>query len=130
MITYKFSLNLRDPPEIYTFDLELTPAQEDRPELIFTATICQAIRKKFQEESACAVRDYHLDLIISTWIEDIKEGYRDSSISLDLPLLIDCNIELIQEPGNQDLPSLLPANLGGIEPMNGVLPPLELIFQI
>jgi hypothetical protein len=129
MITYKFFLNLRDPPERYCFPLELTPVQEDNPESIFTASVRQAIQKKFQEDSSCAVRDNHLNQIINTWIEDIREGYRESSITLDLPLLIDCNIELIEETGNQELPSLFPPDLADIEPMMGVLPPLDLIFS-
>lgn len=129
MVTYKFSLKLRDPPEEYCFYLQPTPAQEDYPESIFTDAVRQAIRSKFQEDSSCAVRDYHLDRIVNTWIEDIREGYRESSIVLDLPLLIDCNIELIEETGNQELPSLFQPDLADIEPMMGVLPPLDLIFQ-
>lgn len=129
MVTYKFSLKLRDPPEEYCFYLQPTTAQEDNPESIFTVAIRQAIRQKFQEDSACAVRDYHLDRIVNTWIEDIRQGYRESSIVLDLPLLIDCNIELIEETGNQELPPLVQPNLADIEPMMGVLPPLDLIFQ-
>jgi hypothetical protein len=129
MITYKFFLNLRDPPERYSFLLELTPVQEDNPEGIFTVSVRQAIQKKFQEDSSCAVRDNHLNQIINAWIEDIREGYRESSITLDLPLLIDCNIELIEETGNQELPSLFPPDLADIEPMMGVLPPLDLIFS-
>jgi hypothetical protein len=129
MVAYKFSLNLRDPPEIYSFFLELTRAQEDNPTSIFTNEVRKAIQRKFQEESSCAVKDRHLNLIINTWIEDIQAGYRESSIALDIPLLMDGNIELIEETGNQDLPSLFPADLGGIEPTQGVLPPLDLIFQ-
>jgi len=129
MVTYKFSLNLRDSPEQYSFLLELTRTQENNPESIFTVIIRQAIRKKFQAESSCAVRDDHLDRIVSIWTEDIKRGYRESSIILDLSLLIDCNLERIKEAGNQDLPSLVPIDLLGIEPVGGVLPPLDLIFQ-
>jgi hypothetical protein len=129
MITYKFFLNLRDTPERYCFPLELTPVQEDNPEGIFTVSVRQAIQKKFQEDSSCAVRDNHLNQIINAWIEDIREGYRESSITLDLPLLIDCNIELIEETGNQELPSLFLPDLADIEPMMGVLPPLDLIFS-
>ena len=91
--------------------------------------IRQAMKNKFQTESSCAVREEHLDRIVSIWTEDIKQGYRSSSITLDLPLLIDCNIEQIEEAGNQDLPSLVPIDLVGIEPVGGVLPPLDLIFQ-
>jgi hypothetical protein len=128
MVAYKFSLNLRDSPDPYSFFMDLSHAQENNPESIFTSAVRQAIQQKFQEDSSCKIRDNHLNLIVNTWIQDIQEGYRESSLTLDLPLLIDSNIELIKETGNQDLPSLVPIDLVDIEPTNGLLPPLDIIF--
>jgi hypothetical protein len=128
MVAYKFTLNLRSPPESYSFILDLTPDREDNPEYAFDSTLREIIRRKFQDDSACAVRDRHLDEIIRVWTQDIKQGYRETSLTLDLPLLIDSNVDQIVEPGNQDLPSLLPAVSIDAEPNTGLPPPLDFIF--
>lgn len=129
MVVYKFFLSLKNSPERYDYPLDLTAAQEDNPEAIFTTEIRQAIRKHFQERSSCAIKENHLNQIITTWIEDIREGYRESVLTLDLPLLSDSNVEKIQDQGNQELPSLFPPDLSAIEPIGGMFPPLEGIFN-
>lgn len=62
--------------------------------------------------------------IIQTWKEDIKAGYRESKINLNLPLLIEANLEKIQDQGEYTIPDLVEPDLDGIEPCIGMLPPL------
>ena len=64
-----------------------------------------------------------------TWIEDIREGYRESTMTLDLPWQGESNVEQINEQGNQDFPYMINPELSGIEPRSGMLPPLETIFN-
>ena len=67
---------------------------------------------------------------MNTWIEDIKEGYRESSIVLDLPLLIESDIGQLNDQGYQEIPSLMSPEISEIEPSFGMLPPLEKIFNL
>ncbi|NET73193.1 MAG: hypothetical protein F6K62_20345, partial [Sphaerospermopsis sp. SIO1G2] len=109
----------------YTYSLDLTPNQEDDPKTIFTPEIRENLRNKLQEKSLCAIRDHHLNQIIQTWLEDIQEGFRNSNITLKLPLLIEANLEKLNETGNQNLPTIITPNLSNIEPTLGKLPPLD-----
>jgi hypothetical protein len=129
MVVYKFFLNLKNSPERYDYPLDLTADQENDPEAIFTKEIRQAIRKHFQARSSCSINDHRLNQIIAAWVEDIREGYRETVLTLDLPLLSESNLENIQDEGNQELPPLFTPDLGAIEPMEGMFPPLEDIFN-
>lgn len=74
------------------------------------------------------IKEQHLEHIIQVWIEDIKQGYRESKLTLYLPLLIESNIDQLQESGNQIIPQIVDPDLSGIEPSFGMLPPLSSIF--
>lgn len=130
MTKYTLTLNTQDSPsQGYEYSLDLTQEQEDNPQSIFTPNKCKEIQVNLQNQSLCAIQQHHLHQIISTWIEDIQLGYRDTSITLELPLLIEANIETIEEKGNQQLPPPFLPDLSGIEPTSGMLPPLEEIYQ-
>ena len=62
--------------------------------------------------------------MIKHWVQDIKEGYRDSLIKLDLPSLLLASIANLRETGNQEIPALIEPNISEIEPCIGMLPPL------
>ena len=129
MVGYKFWLKIKNVPHKYVYDLDLDSYQEDNPECIFTAEVRENLRNALQNQSLCAIKDKHLNQIISAWIEDIREGYRTSELTLDLPLLIESNVEQIQDEGNQHLPEMLSPEISAIEPQWGMLPPLGTIFQ-
>ncbi|MFM6372456.1 MAG: hypothetical protein ACKPGN_30260, partial [Dolichospermum sp.] len=103
----------------YTYALNLTYRQENFPEEIFTQEIRESLRTTLQNKSLCAIKEHHLNQIIQTWIQDIREGYRDSNLTLNLPLLIESSIEQLNESGNQDLPTVINPNLSEIEPIIG-----------
>jgi hypothetical protein len=87
------------------------------------------MRSKLQENSSYAIKNKHLDQMINYWIEDIAQGYRSTTIELDLPLLIEDKLVQLNDQGNQEKPEILPPDLSIIEPSFGVLPPLESIFN-
>lgn len=125
MVKYTIALKiLGSANENYSYSLSLTPQQEDRPEQIFTPEIRESMRNSLQKLSSCKIGDNHLNQMIRTWTEDIKEGYRNSTITLDLPLMVASNMANLQENGNQELPALIDPNLLEIEPSFGMLPPL------
>ena len=62
--------------------------------------------------------------MIQVWLEDIKEGYRLSSITMDLPHSIAENLQDVKDSGNQTLPLLIDPSLLDLEPRNGLLPSL------
>lgn len=124
MVNYTLGLKLKNSNEEYKYALLLTPQQENNPEQIFALDIRESMRKNLQMQSSCKINDFHLNQMIKTWIEDIKEGYRDSTITLDLPLLIAENISRLNETGNQEIPALIHPDLSSIEPCFGMLPPL------
>ena len=124
MVIYKFFLNIKGSQERYNYSLDFKPNQEDNPEQVFTTEIKESIRKTLQTKSSCAIKDKHLNQILTTWIQDIKEGYRESTITLDLPLLIESEIDKLQEFGNQELPEIIEPDISEIDPQFGALPPL------
>ena len=127
MVKYTFNLQVKNSPDQYTYTLDLTPNQEDMPEQIFTPAIKEDIRTTLQKLSLSAIKDHQLNNIIQTWVEDIKEGYRFSSLTLNLRLLIEENIDKLQETGNQEIPKIIDPDLSNIEPEFGMLPPLNFI---
>lgn len=124
MVKYKFSLKVKDSKDEYPYDLDLTPNQENNPEQIFTPEKRENIRITLQNKSLCTIKDSHLNQIVNTWIQDIKEGYRESTLTLNLRLLIE-STENLNEPGNQENPTLVNPDLSDIEPQLGMLPPLN-----
>jgi hypothetical protein len=124
MIKYTFFLKTKDSYEEYQYVLNLNSQQENKPENVFTSEIRESMRNNLQKQSSCKISDSHLNQIIKTWLQDIKEGYRDSRMTLDLTLLIVENISSLQEQGYHEIPGLIPPNLSNIEPCFGMLPPL------
>lgn len=124
MIQYSFFLTVLGVSETFTYRLQLKPDEEDYPEKAFTLARCQQIREKLEIESACEIDDNSLARIVKTWIKDIREGYRESSITLDLPSLLESQIMDLQDDGNQEIPALFPPDLSEIEPQHGAFPPL------
>ena len=125
MVKYKFSLKIKGDVNEYSYVLDLNSNQEITPKKAFTPQIRDDIRLNLQTQSLCAIKDSHLNQIIDTWIQDIKEGYRDSTLTLQLPLLAESGIDELGEAGNQEIPALVNPDLSGIEPMFGMLPPLS-----
>jgi hypothetical protein len=132
MVRYTFSLfveNSLTPPTGYQYALDLTQAQEDNPEGIFTSVCRKDLRSQLQKQSSCAIREPHLNQIIHAWLEDIREGFRETRLTLDLPPQDVENIGDLEDDGNQELPILLEPDLSEIEPIFGMLPPLDEIFK-
>ncbi|OCR02609.1 hypothetical protein BCD67_17890 [Oscillatoriales cyanobacterium USR001] len=128
MIKYTIALKLKDsqnPNEVYQYTLSLTSHQENNPEQIFTSEIRESMRKNLQSQSESEINDRHLNQMIKTWVQDIKEGYRVSNITLDLRPLIASKIDNLKETGNQEMPNPIPPELGDIAPIWGMLPPLN-----
>jgi hypothetical protein len=124
MVQYTIYLKIKSSNEEYKYSLDLVPSQEDMPDRVFTLEIREALRKKLQDLTLCRINDIHLNQIIKTWLQDIKEGYRYSAITLNLPLMKEDNIDNLDEKGNQEMPDLWNPDLSGIEPRSGMLPPL------
>ncbi|MDH6058944.1 hypothetical protein NWP17_00525 [Chrysosporum bergii ANA360D] len=125
MVKYTISLIVKGSDQSYSYTLNLLPQQENKPEQIFTPKLRENLRLDLQNKSLCAIKDHHLQQIIRTWIQDIKEGFRDSTITLKLPLLMETNIQQLNETGNQQIPSIITPNLTNLEPQQGMLPPLN-----
>ena len=128
MITYEFFLYLKENnSQACKYSLKFKPNEEDCPEKKFTPEIREAMRGKLQQETSSKINDITLTKMIETWIEDIKEGFRETTMTLDLPSLLTDGIELLQEQGYQNLPEIIPPDLTGIEPQFGCLPPLNFV---
>jgi hypothetical protein len=128
MIKYTIFLKLKDsqnPDEEYPYTLSLTSHQENNPDKIFTSEIRESMRTNLQNQSSCKISDNHLNQMIKSWIEDIQEGYRETILTLDLPLMIAEQFNQLHESGYQQIPPLIAPDLSGIEPAIGFLPPLR-----
>lgn len=124
MVNYTFALKVKGFHEESKYSLNLTKSQEDNPESVFNLEIRESMRHQLQNQSACKINDSHLNKMIKNWIQDIKQGYRDTITTLDLPLLLEENISKLNEQGNQEIPGLITPDLSNIEPDFGMLPPL------
>ncbi|NET68580.1 MAG: hypothetical protein F6K63_30975 [Moorea sp. SIO1G6] len=125
MVNYTFILHIKEIEDEFRYAITLDKSQEDNPALFFTLSEREKLRNWFQEQSLCKINGHHLDKIIKTWIQDIEEGFRDSSITLDLPLMLESDISDLTESGNQEIPDPIYPDLSGIEPISGMLPPLN-----
>jgi hypothetical protein len=127
MVKYTFSLKIKDSNEEYKYVRDLQPSQENNPEKFLNSEIREHIRDTLQRQSSCKIDDRTLNRILKTWGQDIKEGYRDSSLTLDLPSAVDSHILLLNDSGNQQIPDLFKPDLSSVEPKIGSLPPLIFI---
>jgi hypothetical protein len=127
MVKYKFSLTVKDNDSLqYTHEIDLKGDEEDKPEKFFAKPEhLKNIKDQLQKKSNSRINEKNLDKIIAKWTSDIKVGWRDSRLTLELPLLAASDLDKIDEHGNQDQPTLIEPNLEGIEPVMMVLPPLD-----
>jgi len=128
MVRYTLSLIVKSSSQQIDYPLELSEEYEDNPEKFFTPQKRQHLRIYLQEKSSCAISEHDLNQIVKTWSEAIQEGYRQTRITLDLASPLETNVEKLQDNGNQELPPLFLPELTGIEPIFGMLPPLEDIY--
>lgn len=124
MVKYILLLKMKDTNDEVKYTVDLQTDHENNPEQFFKPGMREKIRAYLQTHSSYKINDINLNKIINTWIENIKEGYRDSTISLDLPLLIQSDINNLNEPGNQEMPTLISPDMSDVEPQIGALPPL------
>jgi hypothetical protein len=125
MVKYTITLKLKSSDEMHDYSLNLEQAQEDHPEKIFDSVQREYLRQALQQKSTCKIDDLNLNYIIKSWIQDIREGYKSSVVTLDLTSLIESKIEQLRESGNQSFPPFLPPDLSDITPSLGALPPLN-----
>lgn len=125
MVKYTFILKIKGSNSEVKYTLDLQPHQENNPKQFFNPELCEKIRANLQTQSLYRINDINLKQIINIWIQDIKEGYRDSTISLNLPLLIESNLDKLDEQGNQEMPTLISPDVTDVEPKIGALPPLS-----
>ena len=125
MVKYTFILKSKGSNSEVKYTLDLQPLQENNPDQFFNSEVREKIRADLQMQSSHRINDINLKQIINIWIQDIKEGYRDSTIFLNLPLLIESNIDKLDERGNQELPTLISPDMTDVEPQIGALPPLS-----
>lgn len=125
MVEYSLTLTNKNTNQQSRYTLDLEKYYENQPASFFTPIVCNEIRSELQTQSSCHINDMYLQIIIKTWIQDIKEGYRDSHVILDLPKINHQHINSFQESGNQEISQLIYPDLSDIEPKIGALPPLN-----
>jgi len=125
MVQYSITITNKNTNQKYRYTVDLEEHYENYPQIFFTPIMCHKIINELETKSGYEINDTHLQIIIKTWIQDIKEGYRDSSIILDLVKLNHQNIHNLTESGNQEIPSFIYPDLSDIEPKIGALPPLD-----
>ena len=129
MVMYTIAVKSKEDNKLYNYSLDLNQNQEDNPPTIFTSEIITSMQRQLESQSLCKINSSQLQQIINAWIEDIREGYRNTQITLKIKSAREENLKLLQDRGNQELPNLIEPNLDGIEPTYGMLPPLESIIQ-
>lgn len=130
MVKYTITIINKEDNQNYSYSLQLNQNQEDNPQIIFSPEITISMQKQLETKSMTTFTEYQLQQIINTWIEDIKEGYRNTIITLKLKSILDENLKLLTDLGNQDIPDLIEPDLENIEPVGGVLPPILKIISL
>ena len=125
MVQYSITITNKNTTQKYRYNLDLEQHYENYPTIFFTPIICHKIRNELESQSGYQINNTHLQIIIKTWIQDIKEGYRDSDVILDLVKMNPQDIHNLIELGNQKNPPLISPDLSDIEPKIGELPPLD-----
>jgi hypothetical protein len=125
MVKYSFTLKIKGSQDKYGYTVDLNQSGENRPEGFFTQDVCQTMRMDLQRQSLCRIDNNALNRIVKTWIQDIKEGYRSSSLTLELLPLSESNIEELSDCGNQEIPPIIYPDISQIEPVGGALPLLN-----
>lgn len=129
MVKYTLTITNKEDNQNYSYSLQLNQNQEDNPELIFNDEIISSMKRQLENQSSAIINEYQLQQIINSWIEDIKEGYRLTPITIKLKSMLDEKIKLLTDSGNQEIPDFIEPDLENIEPVGGVLPPLSSIFS-
>ncbi|MGC9503151.1 hypothetical protein [Baaleninema sp.] len=126
MVRYTFLLATEKTPDpnYVSHHLDLPPALENDPDRLFDRAFCEDLRSILQQKTDCAINDVQLDRIVKAWLEDIKEGYRNTRLVLELPPLEFENVHQLQDEGDRTVPPLIPPDLSDIAPQGGALPPL------
>lgn len=125
MVKYSLTLKNKNTNKEHRYALELNKNDENMPENFFTSAVCDRLKIDLQKQSGCHLNHSNLSLIIATWIEDIKEGYRNSTIVLNLPFIKPEKLDNLQAPVNRKMPDLITPNLADIEPKLGAMPSLD-----
>jgi hypothetical protein len=124
----KYSIEIKpqnnQPEKKLAYTLDLNFAQENNPEIIFTPEIRESMIRYLENKNGYKVSHKNLEYIINFWLADIRNGYRETSLSIRLPLLIDSQIYQVIESGYQEIPDLIEPDLSTIEPQGGAFPPL------
>jgi hypothetical protein len=124
MAKYTFYL-YKDNIVYATYELELGVQERNNPITIFTPQKRQEMRHTLENKSECRINDEKLDYMIKTWLLDIQEDYRETSLALDLPSLLLDNISNLEEQGYQSIPDIYSPSITDIEPLLGMSPPLN-----
>ncbi|BAQ60134.1 hypothetical protein GM3708_540 [Geminocystis sp. NIES-3708] len=128
MVEYTVIIKEKEDNKQYSYSLQLNQDQEDNPGVIFSAEIMTSMQKQLEIKSMAIFTQHQLQQIMNIWIEDIKEGYRNTIITLKLKSILDESLKLLKDNGNQDLPNFVEPDLENIEPLGGVLPPISSII--
>jgi hypothetical protein len=126
MVKYTVRVKNKGDNKTYSYSLELSQNQEDNPQLIFTKEITSSLQINLERQSSAKITEPQLQQIINAWFEDIREGYRDTQITLNLKSALEEKIILLEENGNQEIPDIIDFDLEDVEPVGGMLPPLDM----
>ena len=95
MVKYTLTIINKEDNQNYSYSLQLNQNQEDNPELIFNQEIISSMKTQLENQSSAIINEYQLQQIINSWIEDIKEGYRLTPITIKLKSMLDEKIKLL-----------------------------------
>lgn len=119
MVTYTYKLFLTVngsslSPSDYAIDL--TEEEESNPNNKLGEQR-ESIKNIFQQRTSRCLNDEHLELIIKAWLQDIKEGYRDTTLALDLPLLIEQEANNLEASNYPQIPVVFPPHSNENQPI-------------
>lgn len=129
MVKYLFQLSLESGATTpFEYSLDLTATQEDNPDQLFSQPeIQESMRQSLEKQTDCKISPLNLKRMIDAWKLDIREGYRQTTLTLALPSQVNEKINNLKEAGHQILPSSVEPDLSAIAPQGGKLPPLNFL---
>ena len=125
MVEYSLTLTLPDSSRI-KYAIDLSEPQEGSPDNFFTPRQKDIMKTQIRQEHKYLINDNQLNKIVLEWQEDIREGYRDTVLTVDLPSSEAELLKDFKDLGNQAIRELYKPDIGAIQPLQGKYPPIIL----
>jgi hypothetical protein len=132
-VTYSLFLTIRGISQVCKCEINLAKEEEcdatklkqklDQERESIGATLQQQADRYLQPPRR--ISSEFLDKLFKDWAREIGEGQFETMLTRDLPVMTNSDLDKLEENGYKEIPQFIPPDISDIEPIIGVLPPLD-----